>query len=207
MTSMLLHRFYFLAMPFRKIFVIANPSFVPIVLCAGASSRMGQPKELLDFHGRTSLELVLEACREGGLGTPLVVTRAERAEALEARLASRQPRPTVVINARPELGQTSSLRAGLLALPLAATAFLIYPVDFPLVTGADVRRLSARFEAGGARVVVPSFDRRRGHPVVADVAVAAELLALGDGESAREVMNAHRDATAYVDFDDDRVLM
>jgi molybdenum cofactor cytidylyltransferase len=110
------------------------------------------------------------------------------------------------VNHRPELGQTSSLQAGLGQLTPAADAFLIYPVDFPLVTAEDVRRLCEAFATSGARVVAPSFARRRGHPVVVAAALAPALLALPAGGSAREVMSAHAGSTFYLTFNDDRVL-
>src|SRR6185295_16634590 len=93
------------------------------------------------------------------------------------------------------------------ALPAEATGFLIYPVDFPLVGAAEVKAVCAVFAAGAARIVAPSFQHRRGHPVVVAAAIAPELLALPAGGSAREVMKAHAGETAYVACEDARVLI
>ncbi|HEY0706725.1 MAG TPA: nucleotidyltransferase family protein [Polyangia bacterium] len=179
-----------------------------MVLAAGASSRMGTPKELLKFHGFTCLELVLRACRTAALETPIVVTRRERLPLVEPMLAAPPCGPaTVVVNERPERGQTSSLQAGLLALPKGARGFLIFPVDHPLITGADVENLLNVFTSQRCAVVVPSFSNRRGHPVVVDVSLREPLLALPEGGAARDVLRAHTDDTRFVAFDDDRVLM
>jgi molybdenum cofactor cytidylyltransferase len=194
-------------MSFPKIFVIPNPGIVPIVLAAGASSRMGRPKELLELaDGVACIDVVLDACARAGLGPAIVVAREERGAVVGARVAARAPRPLLVVNPRPDLGQTSSLQAGLAWLPPDAVGFLIYPVDFPLVTADDVRRLCEAFATGGARVVAPSFGNRRGHPVAVAAALAPALLALPAGGSARAVMNAEADATFYLTFNDDRVL-
>lgn len=185
------------------------PRIHPIVLAAGASSRMGEPKEFLEFQGLTCLEVVLRACAGAGLAPPIVVTRTDRSARLLALLAARnQPAVQVAVNPTPELGQTSSLREGLVLLPRSAEAFLIYPVDHPLVTATDVARLCTVFRKrnGPVTVVAPSFARRRGHPVVVDARVAPALLALGPHGSAREVMAAEAAATRFVELDDDRAL-
>jgi molybdenum cofactor cytidylyltransferase len=174
---------------------------------------MGSPKELLLFQGVTCLEIVLRACAEAGLETPILVTRAERATFLTSLLHRSKQAARVVINPTPELGQTSSLRAGLGVLPPAADGFLIYPVDCPLVTGADVRRLADAFDDVLARtqqrpaLVAPSFAGHRGHPVVVDAALAPAILALPENGSARDVFKPHAGRTHFVTFDDDRVLI
>jgi molybdenum cofactor cytidylyltransferase len=189
---------------------IANLSegLFPLVLAAGASSRMGTPKEFLKFQGLTCLELVLGACREAGLGAPILVTRRERLPDLSTLLTARVGNPVaVVVNENPERGQTSSLRTGLLALPKKARGFLIFPVDHPLITATDLTDLVEAFASHSCKVVVPSFAQRRGHPVVVDVALREPLLALPETGSARDVLRAHAADTRFVTFDDDRVLL
>jgi CTP:molybdopterin cytidylyltransferase MocA len=109
---------------------------------------MGRPKALLDFGGRTALDLVLDAC--AGLGDPVVV--------LGAHPDLRVPRGRIVVNSDWARGQTSSLKAGLRG---STGDFLLFPIDYALVTADDVRAVaSAR-----GRIVIPSRDMRRGHPV------------------------------------------
>jgi len=131
---------------------------VAVVLAAGASSRMGQPKALLDFDGLTCLELVLSSCAAAGLRRVVVVT-APAAEAVRAAAAHPGLDVTVVVNPAPERGMLSSLQEGLRALPDDAGAFLIFPVDFPLVPAVAIRRLCAAFalRGTGQRIFVPSF--------------------------------------------------
>ena len=176
----------------------------PIILSSGASSRMGTPKALLDFAGLTTLQRAVKACADAGLARPLVVIRSDLQALVDH---ARDLAITTVINPRPERGQTSSLREGLRFLPTDADGFLIYPVDYPLITGADIRALMARFSSTDSLVVAPSFQHRRGHPVLVAAAVAAELLALPDDGSARTVMTVHRDHTSFVQMVDDRSLV
>jgi molybdenum cofactor cytidylyltransferase len=169
---------------------------------------MGQRKECLRFGDLTCLDLAVDACARAGLGQPIVVTRTERQEQLFAHLQARARPARFAINHTPDLGQTSSLRAGLRSLPTDARAFLIYPVDFPLVRASDVERVCDAFVKAGpdVTVVAPSFARRRGHPVAVDARLAPALLALPEDASAREVLAAQAGCTRYVEFSDDRVL-
>jgi CTP:molybdopterin cytidylyltransferase MocA len=179
---------------------------VAVVLAAGASSRMGRPKALLDFHGRTCVEVVFASCAGGGLRRVVLVTAAG-GDAVRAAVPPAMV--THAINPHPEHGMLTSLQAGLRALPDGAPAFLIFPVDFPLAPAADIRALCAAFAARrpGQRIFVPSFAHRRGHPVLLDAGLAAELLALPPEASARQVMAAHAAEIVYLAASDDRVLM
>jgi molybdenum cofactor cytidylyltransferase len=175
---------------------------VATVLASGASSRMGRTKALLDFDGQSCLELVLAACQGGGAAAAVVVTAPDAAGAgVRARLP---PWAVPAVNPHPERGMLSSLQVALRSLPGDAAAFLIFPVDFPLVRPEDVRALLAAFARRTAdqRIFVPSHDRRRGHPVLVDAALAPAFLALGPEETARTVMSAQAAATVFIEASD-----
>jgi CTP:molybdopterin cytidylyltransferase MocA len=175
---------------------------VAVVLAAGASSRMGRPKALLDFDGTPCVARVLAACREGGAGEIVVVT-APGGAAVRALCSG----TIEAINEHPERGMLSSLQAGLRVLPEVA-GFLIFPVDYPVVPAREVRRLIDAFRGRTAgQIFMPSFDHRRGHPVLVEASLAGEFLALPPESSARAVIAAHEREIVYVQADDDRVLM
>lgn len=178
-----------------------DSGIVPVILAAGASSRMGRPKALLDFGGRCALELVLDAV--AGLAEPIVVLGPDRA-AVEARVAL----PRVALNPDPASGQTASLRAGLALLPAEAEGFAFLPVDVALVTRGHVARLAAAFRAEpGKSVFIPSHRQRRGHPVLCRRELAVEILALESGASARAAVLRDPGRIGYVVFDDAYTLM
>jgi molybdenum cofactor cytidylyltransferase len=179
---------------------------VPIILAAGASTRMGTPKALCDFDGRSCLQLALDACREAGLARPIVVLGFWAAE-----ISARVPLGAATIhrNALAHHGQTSSLKVGLQALPARAQAFLLYPVDFPLLTAEDLRPLLAAWRARrhDQRIFIPSHTHRRGHPVLFDATLRGNFLALDVAAPARAVVDARADEIVYVENDTPYVLM
>ena len=178
---------------------------VPIVLAAGASSRMGRPKALLDFDGKSALQLALEAVR--GFAKPIVVLGPNHPE-IRARVALGHVR--VMLNLDVDSGQTASLRAALAILPQDVDAFFFMPVDVPLVTAADVARLVEAYRAEpdpGKSIFIPSHDLKRGHPVLCRRELAAEFLALPPGGSARDIVNRVPARVAYVVYPEAYVLM
>ncbi|HEV2147313.1 MAG TPA: NTP transferase domain-containing protein, partial [Longimicrobiaceae bacterium] len=103
-----------------------------IVLAAGRSRRMGEPKPLLVFRGATFLERVVRALREGGCERVVVVAGPE-ADPVARQIAdaARAAGAEVATNPVPDAEQVDSLRAGLAALPPQAEAAVVAPADVP----------------------------------------------------------------------------
>ncbi len=161
-------------------------SLTPIVLAAGASTRMGSPKPLLDLGGKPALGQVLQACKDAALSRPLVVLghgAEEIRKAVDPALAD------VVVNPQPDRGMTSSLQEGLKHLPADARGFLLFPADYPLVTWEDLVLLEERFEHDHRhQIYIPTHEGRRGHPVACDRRIAEEILALAPDQPAHLVI-------------------
>lgn len=142
----------------------------PIILAAGPAPRLPFPKPLAPFAGKTALAIAVDNCRD--LAPAIVVLGCQA-----ARVRSAVPRGAgVVVNRRWRSGQMSSLRAGLRRVPREA-AFLLYPVDLPLLTPAIIRRLVRAFHQRGEQqaIVAPFFRGRTGHPVVLAPSLRREL--------------------------------
>lgn len=185
--------------------MVEPADITPVILAAGPSTRMGRPKALLDFDGKTCLELALESVR--GLGTPVVVLGAAREE-IQARvpLGSVQ----VALNEDPDRGETASLKAGLSCLAPSAAAFLVRPVDFPLVSDEDVSLLVGAFLRNrdpNKAIFLPSYGMKRGQPVLFRRDLAEELLSLPDDAPARAVLHRRPQRICHVDCPKAYVLM
>ena len=170
-----------------------------IILAAGASSRMGTPKALLDYRGETFVSRLTRV-----LGTscnPVIVVLGYHADVIRRQVP---PTATIAINPDPSRGQLSSLQTGLAALPAEADGFAFIPVDSPAVAENTVATLARTFEHRNPSTlfVIPRQSGKRGHPVIAARPIAAEILALRPTAEAREVVHAHVDRTEYVDVED-----
>jgi CTP:molybdopterin cytidylyltransferase MocA len=173
-------------------------SIIPIVLAAGRSERMGQPKLLMEFDGKKAITLVIEACITSALGPPIIVLGHFR-EKIEPLLPTAGV--SVVFNPDYTLGQTTSVKAGVRALPENAAAFLIFPADMPLITAADLRALASAFlgRTDPARTIwAPSYHDRGGHPVLVDIALKKEFLDLDDLEPISAIIRKDRARRAFV---------
>jgi molybdenum cofactor cytidylyltransferase len=170
-----------------------------IILAAGASSRMGRTKALLDYRGETFVGRLVRVL--GERCEPVIVVLGYHAETLRERVPAMA---TIVVNPDPSRGQLSSLQTGLAALPAEADGFAFIPVDSPAVEAETVARLARAFDQRDSSTlfVIPRQAGKRGHPVVAARSMAAEFLALPPTAEAREIVHAHVDRTEYVDVED-----
>jgi molybdenum cofactor cytidylyltransferase len=153
-----------------------------IVLSAGKSERMGRPKALLPFRGRTFLENILDAISESGIQHTVVVVGHHRDE-IEQSVTSPM---RIVFNPDYELGMITSMQAAIRAMPTETSGALLCLVDHPVVDPQTIKSLIAHLEPN--RIVVPVFAGRRGHPVLFASSVLQEILALGPSQGANIVV-------------------
>ena len=171
-----------------------------LILAAGESSRMGRDKALLDFRGQSFLETAVATLKSACIA-PVVVVLGHHAE--EILRATDLEAVQVVVNENYSLGQTSSLQAGLRAMAdLEIEALILWLVDHPAVQSETVMKLIAEFQNSRAPVIIPRYQRERGHPVLISRALFTELLELTPGDGANTVIRKHRDKTHWVEVDD-----
>lgn len=159
-----------------------------VILSGGASRRMGSPKALLPYQGRTFLEHLLEVTAQPKLGARRVVLGADAASI--AKAIKLQPEE-VVVNEDWGKGQLSSIQAAVRSLPADTDGMLLCLIDHPLISGALVRDLVDHFYASGKPIVLPVFQGRRGHPVIFSSRLYQELLDAPLETGARAVVWAH----------------
>lgn len=175
-----------------------------VILAAGASSRMGQPKAALPIGpGRqTFLSRITSTLIAAGLPEIIVVTGA-KPELTQAGFLPRDGRVRVVENRNWQEGQLSSLLTALdVPARVPIEAALVMLVDVPLVSVETVERLLRAWRATRAPIVRPARGDEHGHPVIFDAAVFHELRTADRATGAKPVVRGHAAEIVNVPIDD-----
>ncbi|HLH17075.1 MAG TPA: nucleotidyltransferase family protein [Bryobacteraceae bacterium] len=179
-----------------------------LILAAGESRRMGSPKALLEYQGETFLDRLVRLF--SAVCSPVIVVTGAHAAEIQARAG--QP-CAFVWNGDYRSGQTSSLQAGLRAVPAEAEGVLFTLVDHPAVSAESIAALTplpdsrgSMMNGRGPLLRVPRYQGRRGHPVWLSAALIPEFLALPATAAARDVVRAHAEQTAFLDLDDPGIV-
>ena len=176
-----------------------------ILLAAGESKRMGRPKQLLEWQGKTLLQHSWNRS-----STPLRTrsfwswgmkpTGSERAlPALPIK---------IVINPDYKQGMASSLRQGLLAMDPGSEAFLVLLADQPGIGPEIINTLIRTFRQADPKrgIVRPVYRGRRGHPVLIGAQYLQEALQLQGDVGARRILMNHPGDILEIDVEQDAVL-
>lgn len=174
-----------------------------VLLAAGLSSRMGQPKLLLPWGGTTVLGQVVSTYAMAGMKEIVVVTGGAhvQVERLLTELSKDFPIRIVYNPAYARRGMLSSIQAGLAALDPQTHAALIGLGDQPQVRDETVRHLCATFVQTMSPLVIPSFHNRRGHPWLAARPLWHKILALPISTTPRQFLNSYAGQVIYVSAD------
>lgn len=175
-----------------------------VILAAGRSARMGEPKQLLHVGGKTLLEQALQNVR-GSTVCEIVLVLGFAAETIAKRVSVE--RTKVVVNQDYRHGLGSSLRAGLSALDPLTNAALIVLADQPLVRSKTLDRLIDRYQKGNAQILVPTYQGFRGNPILLDRSVFPEVIALSGDIGCRAIFGNHPDTIRKVPVDDIGILI
>jgi molybdenum cofactor cytidylyltransferase len=176
-----------------------------LILSAGASTRMGQPKALLPYREGTFLEHLIGVTQHSRIKLTRVVLGAG---ADDIRTIAKLDPSVVVLNPNWEQGQLSSFTAGIRSLEGAETdGVILCPVDHPLVSAALVRSLIEHFYSNDKSIVLPTYNGRRGHPVIFSSSLYEELLAAPADKGARAVVWAHASEVLEVPTDEEGVVL
>ncbi len=158
-----------------------------VVLAAGGSRRLGRPKQLLRHQGRPLLAHTVAAALDIAPGRVLVVVGAYR-QRISTMLRRHRLRTAVVVNPRWRTGLSTSLRAGLRALPTTASAAMVLLSDQPFVDRHAMRRLRAVWLREPRTPAAACWDDRVGVPAVLPRSVWTEAARAQGDNGARAML-------------------
>jgi molybdenum cofactor cytidylyltransferase len=171
-----------------------------VVLAAGSSSRMGSPKQTLQFRGQSLLRRAALAALGAGCSPVIVVTGAH-SELSRRELDGLNVR--AVLNSLWETGMASSIRAGvegLLSVDADVDAAVLLLCDQPHVTADVISSLIAAHRSTDRPIVASEYGGSFGVPAVFSRALFAELVRLEGAAGAKQVIKRYASEAHFLPF-------
>lgn len=159
-----------------------------VILAAGSSSRLGQPKQRLQFRGKTLLQIAVDAAIEAGC-EPVIVVLGSKAEVISNDIADRKV--TAVINAEWHKGMGSSIKTGLSCLtdlPVKVNNLILMLCDQPFVDSTLLKRLIGQKELTNKEIVACTYGETIGVPAIFDKSIFHHLMYLNEQEGAKKIL-------------------
>ncbi len=166
-----------------------RPFTTGLVLAAGGSQRLGRPKQLLEYRGRTLLDATLDSARRCRFDQ-LVVALGGASD--DVRATVDLSGCDVVDSPHHRSGCSSSIVASLTALDRRSEALVILLGDQPGIAPTSVDALRAAAAAAGAAVAVCRYEDGRGHPFWFDRSLFADLADLHGDKAVWKLLESGR---------------
>ncbi|MBI3960942.1 MAG: nucleotidyltransferase family protein [Chloroflexi bacterium] len=189
----------------------AFPAIAAVIAAAGFSRRMGRFKQLLPWGDSTVIRTVVNNLHAAG-ADPIVCVTGHRADEVAAALDGSPAR--TVHNPHYTTGEMlTSYQAGIAAIHNSQFTIhnslfcgsLLVLADQPHISVDIIRQVIAQARSTPDRIVIPSHQMRRGHPIYLPRCLWAELLALPVDASLRQLLNRHSAEIVYVGVDTDAI--
>ena len=175
-----------------------------VVLAAGASTRMGTAKQLLQIDGRPLVQHVLDNVQRSGVGE-IILVLGHSAAAIQRELKLEGAK--VVLNENFLQGMGTSLKSGLARVDSQVQAALIILADQPFVRPETLDQLIAAHERTRAQIVIPTYRGFRGNPVLLDRSVFSEVMGLSGDIGCRAIFGEHQDGIVKLEVGDVGILL
>jgi molybdenum cofactor cytidylyltransferase len=183
----------------------AGRRIAAVVLAAGRSSRMGGPNKLLAEIAHRPLVRIAAEEALASRARPVIVVAGHQRREIEKVLAGLPLR--IVHNPDFADGLGSSLKAGIAAVPADADGAVVCLGDMPQIDASLIDRLIAAFDPDrGALVIVPTFEGKRGNPVLWSRRFFSDLMAITGDVGARHLIGRHGEAVLEVPVEAKAVL-
>jgi len=174
-----------------------------IVLAAGKAARFGRCKQLMPLGGKPLLQHTLDNLRKSKIDD-VVVVLGDHADDIRREIRFEGER--VIMNPDFAQGMSTSIQAGLRALPKEADGAMIVLADQPLVAPRTLDHLIDEYRRARPSVAVPTFNGFRGNPVIVDRSLFGEMMEIRGDIGCRAVFGDHAESIMKVPVDDRGVV-
>ena len=176
------------------------PNIGAVILAAGESSRLGQPKQLVQFRGKSLVRRIVDAATEAGF-SPITIVLGSDSKKIEDELAGTGV--AIVKNENWRAGIGTSIRAGvqnLLSQAPNLEAIVLLVCDQPFVDARVIKGLIELRQKTNKSIVASAYSGTLGVPALFDRSCFQELLALGDDTGAKSIIMRNRERVAEFPF-------
>ncbi len=180
-----------------------KPQIAGIVLAAGSALRMGEVKQLLDYRGKPVLQWVLDAASDSMLDSVMVVLGYEIERIIKEVDFSKAE---IIENLLFTEGQSTSLKAGVRAIPQHFDAALFLLGDQPLVDFKVINKIVETYLESRAPVIIPTFEGEKGNPVLMDRSAFPRLMELSGDTGGRALFQKFGDRIKFVEVNCSGIL-
>jgi molybdenum cofactor cytidylyltransferase len=171
-----------------------------IILAAGASRRMNEPKQLLEFQGKTLLRRAVETAVES-ICEPVIVVLGANFERTKAEIENLPVE--IVFNHDWQSGLSSSIKTGienLLKIAPDVVATVITLADQPFVTVNHIYLFAEKFEQSKSLIIAAEYNKTRGVPALFSRQIFDDFKELSGDKGAKAIIEKHRKLLATIDL-------
>ena len=170
-----------------------------LILAAGSSRRLGQPKQLLPYQGTILLDWTLAQAEAAQGLDEVIVVLGQAAEVIRPRL--RATRAKILVSPSFTEGCSGSYKTGIGALDARADAVMILLGDQPGVDTTIINQVAQDWRSQGGTITLSSYRGQHGHPMVFAGALFERLLQLQGDKAAWKILDAHPEWVRHVELD------
>ncbi len=177
-------------------------SISAVILAAGQSARLGEPKQLVPWQGTTLLDFTISAIQQSGIEDIVLVLGAS---ASEIRKTINNPRLRIVYNASWVTGKASSIRAGVNAISSTSTGALIFLCDQPYLSSDLICSIVQAGDSSNADIIAPTVGEQLSNPVLFKKRIFPAFYTLQGEEGGKNLFSKHE--VQRVPWKDERILL
>lgn len=174
-----------------------------VLLAAGFSTRMGQPKPLLPLGDRPVIRHCIDTLAAADIRDIVAVVSMSGNTIAEVL---RDSSAVIAVNRTPGSDMAESVRTGIRELKGSPSGVLVYPSDHPLVTSATIRSIIQQHQRTPDSILIPSYQGKRGHPTLFPRSLITGLMT-SPGSTLRDIIQANANRVQTIDVNDDGVVL
>jgi molybdenum cofactor cytidylyltransferase len=169
-----------------------------LILAAGNSSRLGHPKQLVEFRGETLIERTIKTALI--ISEEILVVLGANSDLIESQISPFSESVKTIHNPDWQAGMGTSIRIGVEVLAKKSDTILILLSDQPFISQEFLQNLLQTFAESNNLIAASCYENELGVPMIFDKSIFPELLKLDGEKGAKSFLNKYRDTISIINF-------